>query len=98
MFKQYLDGSFIRNSNRTTVVDLPIFCSSIEITEYQSLANLAAPIISQFRILSPRINKISFGSYDYSSDDSNEIVVTFIPEWCEFGLGTGTGVETISTT
>lgn len=38
-----------------------------------------------FRIFNPRITKVDFGNFDYSSDDINEITITVIPEWCSFG-------------
>jgi hypothetical protein len=39
---------------------------------------------STFTIKNPRITKIDFGSFDYNSDDINEISITVIPEWCSF--------------
>lgn len=85
IFKKYLDGSFIGAENRTTVLNMPIFCESIIVTQYQSMANLASPFTKQFTIQKPMINKISFGSYDYNSEDANEVTVTFIPTWVTFG-------------
>lgn len=37
-----------------------------------------------FRIYNPRITKVDFGNFDYSSDDINEITITVVPEWCSF--------------
>ena len=38
---------------------------------------------NSFIIKKPRITKIDFGSFDYNSDDINEISITVVPEWCE---------------
>ena len=81
IFNQYLKGSLISEANRTTVLNMPIFCSSIKITQYQSMANLASPLATQMIIEKPMISKISFGSFDYGSDDANEVTVTFVPTW-----------------
>jgi hypothetical protein len=37
-----------------------------------------------FKIESPKITKIDFGSLNYNSDEANEISVTFLPEWCSY--------------
>jgi len=93
MFTDYLASSTVNGVNRTGMLDLPIFCNEIIISSYQSIA-VEKPVTTEikdlsilserkFKILNPRITKISFGAYDYSSDESNELSVTFIPEWCE---------------
>jgi hypothetical protein len=38
----------------------------------------------RFIITRPRLTKIDFGSFDYSSDDINEITLTVVPEWCQY--------------
>jgi hypothetical protein len=58
---------------------LPIFCNSIII---KKLANFTYPANFNFTIINPRINKIDFGSFEYGSDDINNITLTVIPEWC----------------
>lgn len=40
-------------------------------------------IRDEFFIFKPKITKIDFGSLDYSSDESNEVTITFLPEWCD---------------
>lgn len=35
-----------------------------------------------FIIKKPRLTKIDFGNFDYSSDEINEINITIVPEWC----------------
>jgi len=35
-----------------------------------------------FAIQKPKLIKVDFGSFDYSSDDINEISITVVPEWC----------------
>ncbi len=37
-----------------------------------------------FIIYNPIITKVDFGSFDYSSDDINELTITIVPEWCSF--------------
>lgn len=61
---------------------------------------LRAPITDkqEFTIYNPRITKISFGSFDYSTDDSNEITITVIPEWCDSNNLTDTYSETFNET
>jgi len=94
MFTNYVVASTVVRENRTGMLDLPIFCNEILVSSYQSFS-VEAPVSKeikdlsvlsnkQFKILNPRITKISFGTYDYSSDEANEISVTFVPEWCEF--------------
>lgn len=34
-----------------------------------------------YEFYNPRITNVDFGSFDYSSDDINEISVTFVPQW-----------------
>jgi hypothetical protein len=41
-------------------------------------------VAEDFIIKKPKITKIDFGSLDYSSDDANEVTITFLPEWCEY--------------
>ena len=77
----------------TTAIDSSIFCNKIVVSSYQSVSvenpvsnqikDLSVLLKNEFTILNPRITKISFGSYDYSSDEANDISVTFVPEWCE---------------
>jgi hypothetical protein len=83
LFENYLSFGKIIGENRTGMLDHPRFCDEIKIKNYQSMANLAEPFVKEWSILRPRLTKISFGSYDYGSDDANEISITFIPEWCE---------------
>lgn len=93
MFSNYIAASTVIGENRTGMLDLPIFCNKIVVSSYQSVSvekpvsnqikDLSVLLKNEFTILNPRITKISFGSYDYNSDDANEISVTFIPEWCE---------------
>lgn len=93
MFTNYVAASTVVRENRTGMLDLPIFCNKIVVSSYQSVSvenpvsnqikDLSVLLKNEFTILNPRITKISFGSYDYSSDEANEISVTFIPEWCE---------------
>lgn len=52
------------------------------LTNKQSFDN-RNQIKSEFYIFKPKITKIDFGSLDYSSDDANEVTVTFLPEWCD---------------
>jgi len=128
LFFNYLNQNLIVSTNRTGLIDFPIFCDYIKITEFsvfllnknkdlQFISKNNVPfgldetylvtdpskpkqpielntkdpnadnrkqIVQNFFIFKPRINKISFGSYDYSSEESNDITVTFIPEWCDF--------------
>jgi hypothetical protein len=84
MFTNYVVASTVVRENRTGMLDLPIFCNEILVSSYQSSFALGEPLKKEFKILNPRITKISFGTYDYSSDEANEISVTFVPEWCEF--------------
>lgn len=90
-------NKFFRIDNRTGVLDLPIFCNFIVIEskvtslnnkETDSLKEQSKLLSTHFSIHNPRITKISFGSYDYASDDANEITVTFIPEWCSYDNST----------
>lgn len=81
MFSNYIAASTIARENRTGMLDLPIFCNKIVVSSYQS--SVSVLLKNEFTILNPRITKISFGSYDYSSDEANDISVTFVPEWCE---------------
>lgn len=37
-----------------------------------------------FRIYNPIVTKVDFGSFDYSSDEINELTITLVPEWCSF--------------
>jgi len=37
-----------------------------------------------FVIHKPKLIKVDFGSFDYSSDDINEISITVVPEWCSY--------------
>jgi hypothetical protein len=99
MFFNYLSKSSVIAQNRTGMLDLPIFCDAITIYSKQTFSDLESPLNSvesskllttEFIIFNPRITKISFGSYDYSSDDANEISVTFVPEWCEYNNVNGT--------
>lgn len=88
MFSNYIAASTIARENRTGMLDLPIFCNKIVVSSYQSVfsvlpKNESVLLKNEFTILNPRITKISFGSYDYSSDEANDISVTFVPEWCE---------------
>lgn len=83
IFERYLQTSNVFGENRTGALDHKRFCREIKIKNYQSMANLAEPFVKEWSILRPRLTKISFGTYDYNSDDANEITVTFVPEWCE---------------
>jgi hypothetical protein len=94
IFFNYFNNSPIRKDNRTGVLDSPIFCRQITIENYSSLYKDKGEeqeqlnfdsVTDKFVIYNPRITKISFGSFDYSSDDANEITVTFVPEWCDLG-------------
>jgi len=40
-----------------------------------------------FVIHRPKLIKIDLGSFDYSSDDINEISITVVPEWCSYTDG-----------
>lgn len=51
---------------------------------------------NSYRIYKPRISKVDFGSFDYSSDDINEISITVIPEWCSFVQETASSNSTIN--
>ena len=93
MFTNYVAASTVVRENRTGMLDLTIFCNKIVVSSYQSVSvenpvsnqikDLSVLLKNEFTILNPRITKISFGSYDYSSDEANDISVTFVPEWCE---------------
>lgn len=41
-----------------------------------------------FVIHKPKLTKVDFGSFDYSSDDVNEISITIVPEWCSYADST----------
>jgi hypothetical protein len=89
IFTDFLKAAPAEENNRTGILDLPIFCTEIKIESLQDLADLNSTDLSFtskefFIIKNPRITKISFGSFDYSSDEANEITVTFVPEWCDF--------------
>ncbi len=95
MFFKYLSDSPTPADaeNRTGILDLPIFCSAIRIYSKVTFADYASDVntkesskllTTDFVILNPRITKISFGSYEYGSDEANEITVTVIPEWCQY--------------
>lgn len=104
---EYLSKNGVNESNRTAIIELPLFCSQIAIKifnpyykdelsvdPYNELGNInfqqrlgdifkyTKNIATDFIIKNPRINKIDFGSFDYSTDDINTITLTVIPEWC----------------
>jgi hypothetical protein len=83
LFQTFLEQNNLTLDNRTSMLDHPRFCREIKIKNYQSVFGLASPTEKEWTIERPRITKIAFGSYDYSSDDANEITVTFVPEWCK---------------
>ena len=37
-----------------------------------------------FVIHKPKLTKVDFGSFDYGSDEINEISITVVPEWCSY--------------
>jgi hypothetical protein len=82
LFK-YLSQNLINEQNRTKVIELPIFANEIDIL---SVTTLKTEIYSNygFKIKNPRISKINFGRFDYTSSDINQISVTLIPEWCDY--------------
>jgi len=93
MFFNYLKAAPLTYQNRTAVLDSPIFCEKIKITTYQSIA-IDQPLTdspkhqsnlfqSDWYIFRPRISRISFGTFDYASDEANDITITFVPEWCD---------------
>ena len=84
MFFNHLNQNLIASTNRTGMIDFPVFCDHIKITEINSYKTLTEPKKTNFYIFKPRITKIAFGSYDYSSDEANEVSITFIPEWCDY--------------
>jgi len=89
IFENYLQTNKITQSNRTSVIDLPILCSSITITNhlrYYPKENGTEAVGSgySFSIINPRLSKIDYGSFDYGSDEINQISITIIPEWCSF--------------
>lgn len=105
IFENYLQANKITQSNRTGIIDLPILCSSITITNHLRYypKGIAADVVGSgysFSIINPRLSKIDYGSFDYGSDEINEISITVIPEWCSFveeeGVQ-GAPVETVDT-
>jgi hypothetical protein len=84
MFFNHLNQNLIASTNRTGMIDFPVFCDYIKITEINSYKTLTEPKKTNFYIFKPRITKIAFGSYDYGSDEANEVNVTFVPEWCDY--------------
>lgn len=95
IFFDYFEKAPVARENRTSVLDVPIFCSNISIENYSTFyqqpqddekVKYFSTSIDTFTIYNPRITKISFGSFDYSSDEANEITVTFVPEWCDIGV------------
>ena len=76
----YLKANRIIQQNRTQLIDLPIFCNSIVIKKLANFDNYNTNY--NFTIINPRINKIDFGSFEYGSDEINNITLTVIPEWC----------------
>lgn len=84
MFYNYLNQNLVTSTNRTGLIDFPVFCDYIKITEINSYKTLSEPKKTNFYIYKPRITKIAFGSYDYASDEANDVNVTFVPEWCDY--------------
>jgi hypothetical protein len=76
----YLNRNLIQQRNRTRVIDLPVFCQSIKIKKLVKFDGYDPELY--FTIIYPRISKIDFGSFEYASDDINNITLTVIPEWC----------------
>jgi hypothetical protein len=76
----YLRNINVARENRTQINDLPIFCEQIKINQF--INNSDDNTKTYLSIKSPRINKISFGSFDYASDEINTISLTVIPEFC----------------
>jgi len=115
VLQNYL-SNMTQETNRTNVIDLPVFCNQISIDNIGIFANSSYPqlgsnkglnvrqidtevgnnagsletelnngtykINNSFIIKNPRITKIDFGNFDYSSDEINEINITIVPEWC----------------
>lgn len=76
--------------NVTSVVDLPVFCNFIRVKNDIRFANkdfstensnFVTTNTSIYEFYNPRITNVDFGSFDYNSDDINEISVTFVPQW-----------------
>jgi hypothetical protein len=98
MFFSYLNNNLITSTNRTNMLDLATFCETIKITSYSTYINITrnkdlpnnneadtrTEVQDSFYIFKPKITKIDFGSLDYTSDEANEISVTFLPEWCDY--------------
>ena len=84
IFFNHLNKNLIASTNRTGMIDFPVFCDYIKITEINSYKTLTEPKKTDFYIFKPRITKIAFGSYDYGSDEANEVNITFVPEWCDY--------------
>lgn len=84
LFFNYLNQNLITSANRTGLIDFPIFCDSIKITEFTSHKTLSETKQKNFYIYKPRITKIAFGGYDYNSDEANDVNITFVPEWCDY--------------
>jgi hypothetical protein len=94
LIDKFSDPSEIATSelskNVTGVIDLPIFCNFIQVKNNIRFANkdfstknnksvLNREIVYEF--YNPRITSVDFGSFEYGSDDINEISVTFVPQW-----------------
>jgi len=94
LIDKFSDRSEIATSelskNVTGVIDLPIFCNFIQVKNNIRFANkdfstknnksvLNREIVYEF--YNPRITSVDFGSFEYGSDDINEISVTFVPQW-----------------
>jgi len=94
LIDKFSDPSEIATSelskNVTGVIDLPIFCNLIQVKNNIRFANkdfstknnksvLNREIVYEF--YNPRITSVDFGSFEYGSDDINEISVTFVPQW-----------------
>jgi hypothetical protein len=76
--------------NVTSVIELPIFCNKIVISNSIDYAKKDFSTTNRkeintsklmYEFYNPRVTSVDFGSFDYSSDDINEITVTFVPQW-----------------
>jgi hypothetical protein len=76
--------------NVTNVIDLPIFCNYITIKNNVNYANNDFSTMNknsiststvEYQFYNPRVTNVDFGSFEYGSDDINEISVTFVPQW-----------------
>ena len=78
------------SKNVTGVIDLPIFCNFIQVKNNIRFANKDFSTTNNksvsnreivYEFYNPRVTSVDFGSFEYGSDEINEISVTFVPQW-----------------